>query len=62
MEDMTHFVEKGDNIIMAHERRFFGRWFRQICDHRCERIVTRAIGLIVTCKNWPDSSMGIFGS
>ncbi len=48
MEDMTHFMEKGDNIIMEHESRFFRGWFRQICYHSCERIVTRAIRLIIT--------------
>lgn len=61
MENMTHFMEKGNNIIMAHESRFFGGWFRQICYHRCKRIVARAIDLIVTRKNRPDSSMGILG-
>lgn len=33
MEDMAHFMEKRDYIVVPHECRFIRRWFGEIGDH-----------------------------
>jgi hypothetical protein len=60
MENMTHFVEEGDNIIMCHKGGSFGSRLRQIRHHRRNGVVALPIREIIASNEGPDSGMRIF--
>ena len=47
VEYVSHFVEKCDNIVMAHEGWFIGSWLGQVGDHGGQRIAALPIGMVV---------------
>ena len=60
MENMSHLMEKRNNVIMSHQRRLRRRRFRQIRYHGCERVGALAVGLFEAWKETPDGCMGVF--
>jgi hypothetical protein len=48
MENMSHFMEEGDNIVVSHQRRSLWGRFREIRNHGGEGIATLAIQLVVS--------------
>ena len=60
MEDMAHLVEERHDIVMSHQSRFLGSGFRQIGDHRSQRIVACIVWKIITSQDRPNSSMRVF--
>ena len=60
MENMTHLMEERHGIVVSHQSRFIRSGFRQIGDHRRQRIVARIVRKFITGQETPDSSMRIF--
>ena len=60
VEDVSHFVEEGHNIVMAHQSRLVGSGLRQVGDHGCQGVTALSIGAIVTRQNWPNGCMRVF--
>jgi hypothetical protein len=60
MKNMAHLMEKRHNIVVSHQSRFIRSGFRQIGDHRGQRIVTCIVWKVITSQERPDSSMRIF--
>lgn len=62
MENMSHFMEECDDIIMSHQRRSIWGRFRKVRNHSSERIAALATGEVVTRQEWPYCCMRVFGS
>jgi uncharacterized Ntn-hydrolase superfamily protein len=60
MENMAHLMEERHDIVMSHQSRFLRSGFRQIGDHRSQRIVACIVWKVITSQERPDSSMRIF--
>ena len=60
MENMTHLMEERHDIIVSHQSRFLRSGFRQIGNHRSQRIVAFIVWKIITSQERPNSSMRIF--
>lgn len=62
MEDMAHFVEECDHVVVSHQGRLIRGGFRQVCHHGGERITALAIREVMARKKGPDGRMRVFGS
>ena len=60
MENMAHLMEECHDIVVSHQSRFLRSRFRQIGDHRSQRIVTCIVRKLITSQKRPNSSMRIF--
>ena len=60
MENMAHLMEERHDIVVSHQSRFIWSGFRQIGNHRSQRIVAHIVWKLITSQNRPDSSMRIF--
>jgi uncharacterized Ntn-hydrolase superfamily protein len=60
MENMAHLMEERYDIIVSHQSRFLWSGFRQIGDHRSQRIVACIVWKIITSQEGPNSSMRVF--
>jgi hypothetical protein len=61
MENMSHFVEECDDIVMSHQCRPLWRRFREVRNHGSKGIATLAIQAVVSRQEWPHGCMGVFG-
>ena len=59
MEDMSHLVEKHDDIMMPQECRSIGSGFRQVGDDGGDRVVARAIAALVSATKGPHGGAGV---
>lgn len=62
MERMSHFVEERHDISMAHQRGPSWSGLGEVGHHCDERVVQRAVGLVVRREKPPNGCMGVFGS
>jgi hypothetical protein len=60
MENMAHLMEECHDIAVSHQSRFLWGGFRQISDHRSQRIVACIVWKIITSQERPNSSTRIF--
>ena len=60
MENMAHLMKENNNIFVSYQSRFIWSGFRQIGDHRRQRIVTCIVRKLITSQERPDISMRIF--
>ena len=57
VEDVSHLVEEGDNIVMPHQCGLSWRRLGEVGHHRCQRIVSRPVRFGVAVVQWPDCCM-----
>lgn len=60
MEDMAHFVEESDNVVVAHECRFVRCWLSKVGDHCGCWVVSFSRSLVISWENRPYRCMGVF--
>jgi hypothetical protein len=60
MENMAHLMEERHDIVVSHQSGFLWRGFRQISDHRSQRIVACIVWKLIASQERPDSSTWIF--
>jgi len=61
MEDVAHFMEECNDIIVGHKSWSLGSRLGEVSDHRCDGIITLSRGKIVARNERPDSGMGVLG-
>ena len=53
MEDVTHFVEECDHVIVPHNSRLVSGRLGKVCDHCSDGVATRAVMVEATGDNRP---------